>query len=100
LAAVAERIPHGTLKAGTEGMETAARGALVPQVDESDVWQGTFEHAVGQAQERVLATLRVVPAFQRRGRRAQKDGAVLQPCTHDGDIAGMVARRRFLLEGS
>src|SRR5437588_357938 len=42
----------------------------------------------------------VVPALQRRRRRAHQDWDVLQPRPHDRYIAGVVARRRLLLERS
>ena len=52
----------------------------------------------GRLSKRVLAAVGVVPALQRRRRRAEQDRDVLQAGTHDGHVAGMVARRRFLLE--
>src|SRR5262249_350590 len=66
--------------------------------DERDLRQCPVENALRQGQERVLSALGVVPAFQRRSRRSHQDRDVLEPGSHHGDVARMIARRRLLLE--
>ena len=75
-------------------------GWLVTHVDQVHLRQRPIQHALRQAQQTVLAAVGVVPAFQRGRRRAEQDRDVFQAGTHDGHVAGMVARRRFLLEGA
>ena len=73
--------------------------AVVAQIDQGDVRQRPFQHPPRQRQQRVLAALGVVPAFQRRRGRAEDDRHAFHAGPHDGHVAGMVARRQFLLEG-
>ena len=61
---------------------------------------GRFSTRFGSVQQRVLPALGVVPAFERRRRRAEQDRDVLEPGPHDRHVAGVVARRRFLLEAA
>ncbi len=91
---------HGRFQGRAEGVEPAAARHLMAQVDQRHLRHRPIEHAPRQAQQRVLAALGVVPAFQRRRGGAEDDRNVFQPGPHHGDVAGMIARRRFLLEAA
>ena len=66
-------------------------------VDELDLGQRTVHHAVAQLDARVLAALRILPAFKRGRGRAHDHDCAGQLGAHDGHVARVVARRLFLL---
>ena len=72
---------------------------FLAHVDDLDFRQRTLLHAVGQLDQRVLIFLRVEIRFQRWRRRAQNHDGIRHLGAHHGDVAGMVARRLFLLVG-
>lgn len=66
-------------------------------VDELDFGQRAVHHALAQLDAAVLALCGVLPAFERRRRRAQHYDGIRKLGAHHGDIARVVARRLFLL---
>src|SRR5579884_853265 len=99
LSALVECRAHRVFQCIADGRRPAPLGRLMTQVNQTHLGQRPFQHALGQTQERILAALGVVPALQRRSRRAKYDWDVLQPRPHDGHISAMIARRGFLFEG-
>ena len=76
----------------------AAAGRLVAQVDRAHRRQRPIQHAPRHVDQRVLARLRPMPAFQRRRGRAQHQRHPFGRGPREGHVAGVVARRRLLLE--
>ena len=74
--------------------------SIMSAIDQQNRWQGSIQHPLRQGEQGVLAALGVVEALQRGRRGTQDDRDVLQASPHHGHVAGMVARRRFLLEGA
>ena len=72
---------------------------LLPHVDQLDLGQRALVHALRHLDQRVAATLGVVPALERRRGRTQHHGRFGELGSHHGDIARVVARILFLLVG-
>ena len=72
---------------------------LLAHVDDFDFGQRTLLDAIGQFDQRVFIFLRVEVGLERRRGRAQHDDGVRHLGAHHGDVAGVVARRFFLLVG-
>ncbi len=70
---------------------------LAAHVDQLHLGQRPVHHAVAQFDARVLALLRILPAFERRRRRAHHHHRAGQLGAHHGHVARVVARRLFLL---
>src|SRR5579862_3947695 len=70
LATQPQGVAHRALQSLAEGVETSTSRSFMTQVDNRHLRQGPFENAAGQTEQGVLATFGVVPAFQRRRRRA------------------------------
>ncbi len=70
---------------------------LLAHVDDFDFRQRTLLHAVGQLDQRILILLGVEIRFQRRRGRTEHDDGIRHLGAHHGDVAGVVARRFFLL---
>jgi hypothetical protein len=70
---------------------------LAAHVDELDLGQRAVHHAVAQLDARVLAALRILPAFERGRSRAHHHHGAGQLGAHHGHVARVVARRFFLL---
>ena len=100
LTALLQRFVHRLFQSGTDRVKQAARFRLVPQIDQAHSRHRPIQDPRRQREQLVVAALGIVPAFQRRRRRAHDDGDVLELGAHHGDVAGMVARRRFLFEAA
>ncbi len=98
LAAILERLTHRVVQRVAHRAETPLGRSLVAQINDDDIGQRAVEDALRQFEQRVLAALGVVEALQRRRGRAEDDRDVFQSGAHHGHVAGVVARRRFLLE--
>jgi hypothetical protein len=72
---------------------------FLPHVDDLDFGQRALLHAVGQLDQRVFIFLRVEIGFQRGRRRTEDHGGIRHLGAHHGNVAGVVARRFFLLVG-
>ena len=72
---------------------------LLAHVDDFDFGERPLFHAIGQLDERIFVLLRVEVGFERRSGRAQHDDGIRHLGAHYGDVAGVVARRFFLLVG-
>ena len=72
---------------------------FLAHVDDFDFGQRTLFDAIGQFDQRVLVLLRVEVGLERRRGRAEHDDGIRHLGAHDGDVAGVVARRFFLLVG-
>ena len=72
---------------------------LLAHVDDFDFGQRTLLHAIGQFDQRIFIFLRVEIRLQRRRGRAQHDDGIRHLGAHHGNIAGVIARRFFLLVG-
>ena len=68
-------------------------------VDDFDFGQRTLLHAIGEFDQRVFVFLGVVIRLERGCGGPEHDNGVRHLGAHDGDIAGVVARRFLLLVG-
>ena len=73
--------------------------AFHPQVDDADERHLAGVDPLGELAEDVFAALGVVITLQRRGGGREQDDAFLHFSPDDGDVAGVVAGRFFLLVG-
>ena len=97
LLAVFQALSDGLLQLPRKGRLLARFQKFLPHVDQFDHGHGPFFDAARQFQQRILAALGIVAAFQGgRGRTQHHARAgLLRP--HHGHIAPVVARRLFLL---
>src|SRR5262249_58323361 len=72
---------------------------LMPQVHQHDLRQWAILDTVRKLQEGVQSALRIRPTLEGGRGRTHQDRDVLQLGAHDRDVAGVVPRSRFLLEG-
>ena len=85
-------------EARANGPQCTLRRRLVTQIEDADRRHRLLADPHGESQQFIGAALGVVPAFQGRRRAAEQDRHILEPGPHHRDVAGMVARRRFLFE--
>ena len=93
-----EAFADGREKLFGENLGASGAGILLSHIDDVDKRHlRTFAGALREAAERVFALAGVVPRFERGRGGAKDDGAALDVGAHDGEIAGVVARRLLLL---